>query len=189
MTIKVSAHQQIASEVPGSVWRQGKFYWTPQAFVVESDRLDGRIIEAEPQENSLRSFIEKPARGINYVVTGNPDDSRAKYFAAYLVTLHKERLGLRASVYWETVYGGFQNPLLDKSIAPTLLVLSNLTSESTAVKIEKTRDLIERFPNCTKVIVGAGEDPISFASTRLRIPVHGIAYFPSKHVKQVQTVI
>jgi tricorn protease-like protein len=189
MSLKVKANQSLAGEVPGSVWRQGSFYWSPTAFVVESERLDGRIIEASAQENSVNRFYEKPASAYNYVVTGNPDDSKAKYFAAYLVSLHKKHLGVKANVVWETVYGGFSNPLMDKSISPTMLVLSNVTAESTAVKLEKVRDLIERFPNCMKVVVGAGEDPISFASLRLRIPVHGIAYFASKHVKQVQTVI
>ena len=189
MSINVKAKQALAGEVPGSTWRQGSFYWTPQSFVLESDRLESRIIEASTQEENLKGFVERPASSCNYVVTGNPDDSRAKYFAAYLVTLHKERLGISANVIWETVYGGFSNPLMEKSVAPTLLVISNLTSESTAVKLEKARDLVERFPNCMKVIVGAGEDPISFASMRLRIPVHSIAYFASKHVKQVQTVI
>ena len=123
-----------------------------------------------------------------YIVCGNPDDSKAKYFAAHLALAHKQKYAHRADIHWEPVFGGFDNPMLRKEIEPTMLILSNLAENSTNVKLEKAKDLIEKYPNIPRVVVCSGEDPISFAATKLYVPAHGIAYFSNSLVKKVQEV-
>jgi hypothetical protein len=187
--IDVKDRRFLSGVVHGSVWRQGAFRWEPEAFVVESPRLENKIVEAAVQVDSFESFKAEPNRPMVYVISGNPDDSKAKYFAAYLAYLHKCKYEHRADVHWEPVYGGFDNPLIKKEVEPTMLILSNLAENSTNAKIEKARDLLERFPNIPRIVVCVGEDPISFASTKLYCPAHGIAYFSNSLVKAVQTII
>lgn len=180
----------LVNEIHGSVWRQGQFVWEPRAFVIESPRLENKIVEASRQIESLEYFKANPSSPMVYFVAGNPDDSKAKYFAAYLAYLHKCKYGNKAEIVWEAVFGGFDNPLLKRDInPPTMLILSNLAENSTNVKIEKARDLIERWPNIPRVVVCSGEDPVSFASTKIYSPCHGIAYFCSSLSKSVQEVI
>ena len=186
--IKVPDKKSLSGIVHGSVWRQGDFKWEPSAFVIESPRLDNRIVEGDVQRNSYEAFKADPVRPMVYVVCGNPDDSKAKYFAAHLALQHKAKLEHRADIHWEPVFGGFDNPLLRKDVEPTMLILSNLAENSTSVKLEKARDLIERFPNIPRIVVCCGEDPISFASTKLYVPAHGIAYFSNSLVKAVQEI-
>lgn len=83
--------------------------------------------------------------------------------------------------------GNFQNPALQDE--PTLLIMTNLTPRSSNVKYEKVRDLIERHSTIPKIIVIAGEDPISFAATRLHVPCHALAYFGSEVSKTFNEVI
>lgn len=161
--------------------------WDPQAFVVESARLDGKVIEASVQRNSLLTFAANPKRAMTYIVAGNPDDKDARYFAAYLAQLHLSALGLEANIKWETMVGAFDNPAMREE--PSLLIITNLTPRSSNLKYEKTRDLIERHARIPKIIVVAGEDPISFAATRLHAPVHAIAYFGSAVSKTFNEVI
>jgi len=178
----------LSGVVHGSVWRQGDFRWEPSAFVIESPRLDNKIVEASVQVESYERFVEAPNLPMVYMVCGNPDDSKAKYFAAHLASLHHKKFGHRADIHWEAIFGGFENALLKKDVEPTMLILSNLAENSTSVKIEKARDLIERFPNIPRIVVCCGEDPMSFASTKLYTPAHGIAYFSSSLVKAVQEI-
>lgn len=187
--VRVKDRNLLTHEVHGSVWKQGHFVWEPRAFVIESPRLENKIVEATRQIESYNAFLEHPGRPMTYFVAGNPDDSKAKYFAAFLAYHHKMKYGHRAEIVWEAVFGGFDNPLLRKDINPTMLILSNLTENSTNVKIEKARDLIERWPNIPKIVVCSGEDPISFASTKIYSPCHGIAYFSSSLSKSVQEII
>jgi hypothetical protein len=182
---------QLRAMSPGSVWKQGAFKWDPLAFVAESEKLEDRIIEEKVQRNSLAMFSADPTLPLIYGVTGNPDDSKAKFFAAYLAHLHMTCLGpVKGNVLWHTLYGGFDNKILkeydeiDGKTAPTMLVLSNLTPNSTGVKLEKARDLLERFADIPRVIVAAGEDPMSFLTTRLYVPVNGVAYFSESLVKK-----
>ena len=168
----------------------GVLKFDPPTFVVESKKLDNRMIEASRQVKSYEDFKANPRRPVTYVVAGNPDDLKARYFAYHLAEIHMQALGAKEDVKFETMLGNFNNPLIVNSEAsPTLLVVSNLTIRSSNLKFEKTRDLLERFPKIPKIIVVAGEDPISFAATRLHVPCHAIAYFPSKHSKVVQEVI
>lgn len=161
--------------------------WDPQSFAIESPRLEQRLIDAEVQQRSLAAFMANPRRAMTYIVSGNPDDTQARYFAAFLAQVHMDALGLQANVLWETMIGAFDNPGLKAE--PTMLVITNLTPRSSNLKYEKTRDLLEKHASIPKVLVVAGEDPISFAATRIHSPCHALAYFGSRISKTFNEVI
>ena len=176
--IEVAQTGTVAQTVPGYVWRQAAFKWNPQAFATQSDELNEKFIEPGVQDQSLVQFIKKPSRPMIYGVSGNPDDTKAKLFAAYLMAQHCKRFGSDSNPWWIQLTGGFDNPYLDHNKArPTMIVLCGLTPQSTNQKLEKARDIIEAYPNVPRVVVVAGADPLSFISTRLHVPVHGLAYF------------
>lgn len=193
--IVVKSSDSLRKVVPSSVWRQGKFVWRPMEFVCESEKLKDKMISASTQEQGLTSFLKDPRQPLLYGVSGNPDDAQAKYFAAYLVSKHIEALGVKASVQWHVLYGGFAQSTVLRSHSdleerkPTLLVLSNLTLDSTNIKLEKARDLIEHYDDVPVVVVSAGSDPISFFSTRLNLPINALAYFSSSLIKKRVEVI
>lgn len=185
--IEVKQTSLIRSIVPGYVFRQPAFKYDPTPFALESERLHSKIYESSAQKSSLLRFMQNPQSAMIYGVSGNPDDSKANYFAAYLVWLHIRRVK-SPSVIWCPMYGGFTNQLLDNAqngnmSKPTMLVITNLTRTSTNVKLEKARDLITYFEGIPRVVVSAGIDPISFLTTRLYQPIHGLAYFSENLVK------
>jgi hypothetical protein len=184
--MRIKVPNSARGNVDPSVFITAPFNWKPSAFVVEHHRLNDRIISEQVQIKSLEKFEENPKLPFNYFVTGALDDRRAKYFAAYLVSLHLKTVN--SSVHWENIVGGFDNPLLKADPSLTMLVLSNIPDFSSNSKLEKVRDLIEHYPNIPKIIVGAGEDPISL-SFRLKIPANGLAYFGSNLTKTYQEVI
>lgn len=188
--IEVKRHGHILNVVPGHVWRTASFKWNPVPFVTESEQLNSKFIEPDKQDGSLVRFLDNPRVPMIYGISGSPDDSKAKYLAAYLVAAHIKALGSDANPIWNPMYGGFDNPLLTEDRAPpTMLVLTNLTPNSTNFKLEKTRDLIERFPNIPRIIVIAGLDPMSFLATKLYVPVNGLAYLSEGLVKKQIEVI
>lgn len=194
--IKVQQTPTLRSIVPPSVWRQGPFKWAPVAFGLESDKLSAeKIIEPRVQDQSIMRFLEDPTLPMVYAVSGNPDDQKAKLFAAFLVNAHIQAMGLKANVLWHVMYGGFDNKLLreydeiDGKSSPSMLVISNLTPNAPGVKLDKTRDLLQRFTDIPVVIVIAGEDPLSFMATRLFSPVHGLAYFSDALVRKRVEII
>lgn len=179
-TIDAKRTTILRASIPGSVWRQAPFRYVPRTFGVESERFKEKFIEADDQRTQFAEFLASPALPWIYSVSGNPDDLKAKYFAAYLAQQHIKALGTRANVVWEVMYGGFNNPLLTTDTArsrPTMLIISNLTPTSSNNRLEKVRDLIEFYSDIPRVVVSAGEDPLSFVATRLHLPVHGLAYF------------
>ncbi len=188
--IEVKNHGQISNIVPGHVWRTRAFKWAPMTFAAESEHLNSRFIEPVVQDKSLVTFLRDPSVPMIYGISGNPDDSKAKYFAAYLIAAHLKARGSEANPVWATMYGGFDNPYMnDDRASPTLLVISNLTPNSTTLKLEKARDLIEKFSDIPRLVICAGQDPLSFLTTRLYCPVHGLAYFSEGLVKQRVEII
>lgn len=183
----------LKATVPGSVFRCAPFKYEPRTFVVESERLNSKIMSHELQTRSLKDWLRDPISPLVYSVAGNPDDSKAAYFAAYLVSIHMRKLGARANPVWEVLYGGYHDPkVLARSEnlgRPTLLVVSNLASNSIGSKIGKAQDLIEQFSSIPIIIVSAGEDPLSFMSARMHKPVQAIAYFSESLVKKTIEVI
>lgn len=190
-TIVVKRTPQMASVVPGDIWRLPKgVKWRPQTFVPESEKLNEKFIAPETQNKSLARFIKNPKQAMIYGIAGNPDDSKAKYFAAHLVQVHLAALGASANVVWATLYSGYENQYMrDDLAAPTLIVISNLTPNSTNVKLEKARDIIEKYPDVPRLVVCAGIDPLSFLAAFLHVPIHGLAYFSEALVKQKVSVI
>lgn len=188
--IEVNPKGQVKALVPGSVFRQSSFKWDPQTFVLESDELNQKFIEPSMQDESLARFLKKPSTPMIYGVTGSPDDTKAKLFAAYLLQAHCKRYGGDANPWWVNLMGGFDNPWIDRDRPrPSMIVITNLTAGSTAQRLEKARDIIESWPDVPRVIVAAGLDPFSFLATRLRVPVHGLAYFSEAVVKHKVVVI
>ena len=171
-------------------FRRTRLRFDPSAFVIEHERMEHKIIEASKQMESLERFVTNPKAPMTYVVAGSPDDEVAKYFAGYLVDVHRQRLGINSDPHWEVVFNGYDNPLLKSGRTPSLIVLSNLSVKSNYLKYDKARDIVERWPSIPKIIVVTGEDPISFSAQRLHIPCHGIAYFANaKASKNVQEII
>jgi hypothetical protein len=188
--IEVEQSGTIATTVPGSVWRCRSFKWDPQAFAVESDELNHKIIEPTVQDHSLASFLDEPYTPMIYGVGGNPDDTKAKLFAAYLLAAHCKHQKGDANPWWINLTGGFDNQWIsgDKS-RPSLIVLANLTPQSTNQKLEKARDIIETHPDVPRIIVVAGADPFTFLVSRLHVPVNGLAYFCESIIKQRVEII
>jgi len=169
--------------------RQRRLLWDPTGFVIENDRLENKIIEAEVQTKSLERWVKNPKMPVTYIVAGSTNDEKAKYFAAHLVDIHRQRLGVNAEVWWEPIYNGYENKLIQRETSPSLIVLTNLTTVSNYLKYDKARDVIERFPSVPKIIVVAGEDPISFAAVRLHVACHALAYFGSSLKKNYSEVV
>ncbi|QBQ74691.1 DNA exonuclease [Burkholderia phage BcepSauron] len=191
--IEVKRTPGVLGVVPGWVWRCSKFRWQPRDFGTENERLRERVIDSSVQDSSLCRFLEDPTTPMTYCVAGSPDDRQALYFAAYLVSEFQRRS--HNAVVWHNLYGGFDNPVLkkyddDSNIPdPGLLVLTNLSPQATNTKLDKTRDLLTRFAGIPRILVVAGEDPISFCAARLNVEVNAIAYFRGNTLKQRVEVI
>jgi hypothetical protein len=188
--IEVEQSGTVKALVPSSVWRCGAFKWDPVAFATESDELNQKFIEPSVQDRSLARFLKKPSIPMIYGVGGNPDDLKAKLFAAYLLAAHCKRYKSDANPWWIQLTGGFDNPWIngDKS-RPSMIVLAGLTPQSTNQKLEKARDIIEAFPDVPRIVVCAGTDPFAFLASRLHVPINGLAYFCEAIVRQKIEVI
>lgn len=184
--IKLKAREKFlvrGIDVPGYVWQERPFNFAPEDFAVGGDRLHEKIFDSEVQSNSLARFLHNPRSPNIYGVASAPSDARAKYFAAYLVQQFVDKSPPNLTVKWEHLYGdNFKNPALEYE--PSLIVLTGLSPNSSNTKLEKARDLLEKHSAIPRIVVIAGEDPVTFFSTRLFCPVHNLYFHSSAIVKR-----
>ena len=186
--------------IPGYVWRVPPFKFDPPAFAPTSDRLTKRIIETEKMAEHHRRWLESPPDHPllsfgTYGVGAEPSDQAALYFAAYLVHQWMAKFERRRffDVRW-LAFGSEPDFKLGDEILTgrakcDLMVLSNLTPNSSQYRLQKARDLLcmpRTFPIITVI---AGEDPVSFFATRLHAPLNALFFQTSKSIVRRVTII
>lgn len=156
--------------------------------------LHSKIVSVQKQLKALESVIENPIRA-RYTICINsfPSDLYAKYLAVHIFQKAMEAWARRhkpgrSLPLWHKVYGGFNDALRDKHTdeLPSLLVISNVNDGSSAYKLEKVRDLLEKFSDVPRIVVTSSRDPITFFATKLHYPVNaGIHLGPNNRIKEM----
>ncbi len=160
-------------------------------FTSEVNELKPKRISTSKQFDDLKKVLLNPFHSAyRLCITGKPNDNMAKMLAAvilnkanihYVQALKKggstrsKILRQRSHPIWHTLTGSFQDELRDKrnEQKPALIVLANITKESSAVKKEKLRDILELYSAVPIVVLVAGSDPVTFFNEDLR---HALNY-------------
>lgn len=161
---------------------------------VELPRMPNRTVGIAKQLKALDSLCSNPLRS-SYVlgISSFPSDALAKYLAIHLFNLAqvswvKRHKPGRSMPMWHRVFGGLGDPLRDKAVdeTPALLVLSNINEASSAHKLEKVRDLLEKYSHIPRIVVLSGADPLTFFAQKLYYPINaGLMIGPPNRVDEV----
>lgn len=158
-------------------------------------RTSQRVISSVKQERVFETIIEHPLRNSYTMGIGSfPSDLRAKYVAQLImnaaVDAHKlHRRNGRNLPLWHRVYGGLTDSLRDKPIndIPSMLIIANVDcTNSSNYKLEKVRDLLEKFSDIPRIVVSGGEPPCDLFANRLHYPCQYTLYIgPSNMVHEL----
>lgn len=140
-----------------------------------------RRLSVVRQIRGFKQIIENPLWGSYiYVISSFPSDLRAKNLAVAIMAkamdqFYKKKqtnklLLKRTAPVWHNIMGGFRDKFLEQEGAPmpSLLVLSNVTEDSTQLKIEKLRDLIVKYDGIPRIVVTTQIDPVTFMLGRVK---------------------
>ncbi len=155
-----------------------------------------KTVSASKQYKDLVSIMANPLRGNYLMAIGSfPSDLKAKHLACTILnhaitTFHGEsRKHGRGLPIWHRVYGGFSpDPIRDKSVAevPSLIVLSNVDKESTPVKLEKLKDILEKYSHIPRIVVTGGDPACDLLVNRLHCAVRVSLYLgPTDRIKEI----
>jgi hypothetical protein len=154
-----------------------KVTWLPEDFVLRSISIGKQI-------NNLHRLMSNPLRGSYTAAIGSyPSDTRAKLIAVNIMNAAIDaqiagKLRGRAYPLWHRLYGGLYDNLRDSKETQllSLLVITNVGVDSSQNKLEKLRDLMERYDNTPKIVVVNGIDPVTFFAERVRLPLNYAFY-------------
>lgn len=166
---------------------------------LEYTDIKDKNISVRKQENNLHRILANPLRGAPVIgISSYPSDLRAKLVAAMIVASATEvyknggrKVRSRQLPVWHRIYGGFKDDLRDKpSDKPCLLVLTNITDDCSNIKIEKIRDLLEKYDDIPRIVVTGGKNPLNFFAERLKYPLrHGIYVGPERREDSIVDVL
>ena len=155
--------------------------------VSEVDGLKRKKVLKSAQLDHFAAIYDKPfGTPFLYIIGSQPNDGKAKQVAAALMEhatsgqlqgkFTRSTRG-RQTPLWHMLTGGWHDRLRDGADdQPSMLILSNVTVTSTNAKLEKLRDLLEMYAHIPRVVVVTGEDPLSFANTKLFLPVNHVLH-------------
>lgn len=144
-------------------------------FISESENgLRPKAIERDSQIKDYLSVMKDPAANpYVYVVGSEPSDKRAKYLASSIACRYLEMYPTASKgLVCHTLTGSYKDYYRDHSDnkvgKPKLMILSNITAESTEVKIEKLRDLLELYSDIPRIVCITGVNPLTFCNDYIR---------------------
>tara|TARA_Y100001963_G_scaffold156562_1_gene250476 strand:+ start:341 stop:979 length:639 start_codon:yes stop_codon:yes gene_type:complete len=159
-----------------------------------------RMVNTSSQVETFDALVKKPIKGSQvYAVSSFPTDDRAKLFASNVMCCAidqfkgmnmKQRAG-KGRPYWHHMYGGYRDKLLDGDLShkPSFIVVSNLTEQSSPLKFEKLRDIMEKFSDVPILVVfGSTLDPVTLMVERIyKRPNH--AFFLTENQVVVKSLL
>jgi hypothetical protein len=159
----------------------------PNDYILEHPRLNRKEIESFLQLKSLASFIENPDYPGVYGVASDPNDNVALYFAAYLVATFLSSRP-RANIRWHSLMG-YKNTLLEEEQQLDLLIVTNVTVDSSQHRLEMLRDLLVKYADIPRIVVIGGDDPVTFFATKLHFKLTHLFFNSGPLVKRAIEVI
>lgn len=156
--------------------------------------LKAQSVSVKRQIEALNRVLTNPLRGNPIIgIGGYPTDMRAKMIAVnimdaaitYQTTVKTGKHARSQLPLWHRVYGGFKDDLRDSETDnPSMLIISNVCAESTGVKLEKVRDLLEKYQTIPRVVITSGCDPVFFFACKLHLPLDYCFYVASDNREQ-----
>lgn len=156
--------------------------------------VKNRPVSTKRQASNLRTILRDPLKHPYSIgLSSYPSDARAKYVAQMIMSAavdsynrNRKKHGTRSLPHWHRVYGGYKDALRDRQtpLDPCMLIISNIHDESSSMKIEKVRDLLEMYSHIPRIVITGGRPVIDLFAYRLSYPMQaGIYIGPQNLIK------
>lgn len=175
----------LSKGLPGQVFYMPAMEFNPTTFTSAIEGLKPKTFNKSKQIKMFEEFLEDPLVAKTYCIVSAPNDSQAKFLAAFMMqTALKAKNKFDSSPIWHNLIGGFHNPLIEDKVKTNFLILNNVGTTSTAPKLEKLRDCLETFDSIPKVVIATGCDPFEFFTRHLYLPVSSVFYLTKSIVNK-----
>lgn len=164
---------------------QKPFLLKPSSFTASIEGLKPKSFSQQKQLDTVARFLEDPTGPHIIAISSAPNDGQSKLLAAFLMQAHLKNNQF-SRPKWHDITGGFSNPLLEDPDRCTMLVINNVGVDSTNIKKEKFRDILETYSDIPIVVVVNGSDGFTFMTRDMRKPVSGVVYLTNQLVKRFE---
>lgn len=159
-----------------------------QSYIHKSGGKAKQIAE-KLQLDHLKKYGGLYGQSYTFCVSSPGHDGYAKFigswwFLKWMEQQHKTSL---ARPVWHAIDGGYYDRMRDTKVNCSGLILTGVVRGSSAIKIEKLRDILEKYQNIPKVVLTSDETPLEFFE-RLRIVLTSGIMLSTKARRKVETI-
>uniref|UniRef100_A0AB39CEB7 DNA polymerase n=1 Tax=Pseudomonas phage HRDY3 TaxID=3236930 RepID=A0AB39CEB7_9VIRU len=155
--------------------------WLPEDYVIPKTSVRRQIDACYRLLNN--PLHGSPIIGIGSMVT----DERAKFMAMSIMNaaIDQQRSGSQKGkmlpVYHRVMSGFYDELLAEKTRRNiSMLIIANIGLDNSQIKLDKVRDLLEKYDNIPRIVVVNGCDPVSFFAEKMRMPMQFALMLNSK---------
>lgn len=141
-----------------------------------------KLIKRVDQQKFLTKILKDPLRApYTLCISSYPTDAQAKLLAVHILTVAltiQRDVGLDGPK-WCVALNNYKDKFFGE-IKPSIMVISNITDQSTEARFEKLRDLLEYNDSIPRIVVTSGIDPITLFNGKLKLALSGAIFLKYK---------
>ena len=156
-----------------------------------TEKMQPRLVKKSEQITDFMEVMETPfLKPYIYIISGKPNDVRACCIAASLLIqasiVHNQmrddpsqpnsHYGHLHQPQWVKLSNDFKDNLHNPNWKPSFIVLSNITPQSSNLKYEKVRDMLEMYDSIPRIVVCNDLDPLQYANHKFNIKPDYVMY-------------
>jgi hypothetical protein len=127
--------------------------------------------------NKLTQDEDELAKDYLIGVESEPTEYAAMSFSCAVAKFALKKMYTEHKLYNVQVINSSELDKLTDVTSLDMLVIYNITGQSTNDRIQDIRDMLEKYKNSMRILVLAGCDPINFFTKKLYMPINGAFYF------------
>lgn len=156
-----------------------------QTYTSTLEKLTPMTIKKTNQVKYLKDILEDPTHApYTACISSEPNDLRAKIIGSQIM---QRCIQEDKEVLWHTVIGGYKDDLRDNTKywkrKLDCLIIANFLPDSTEMKYEKVRDLLELYSDIPRIILTTQAEPYAFFNA-MGIPLNYGIHIRSKRCRK-----
>lgn len=174
---------------------------------VEADRIvskagNGKVRTIKPaqQLEMLTKFAPRLISNHTFCISGHETDSTAKFVGAWMfaqLLAEYKKLAAKSDFafgkpVWHPLTGSYKDVFRDSmrngKSKPSAFLLTNVPSDSSQLKLEKLRDIMELYHDVPRIVVTTGMNPVEFFTSKLHYPLNGAILIANKSKRVTESI-
>lgn len=189
MNLVISEQDGVKLRVNGAPVPQYDQLEVAAASYIHKSNGRAKQVAEKIQLDHLKKYGGVYGQPYTFCVSSPGHDGYAKFIGCwwFLKWIEQQQKTSLARPVWHQIDGGYYDRLRDTKVNCSGLIITGVVKGSSSIKVEKLRDVLEKYQNVPKVVLTSDESPLEFFE-RVRISLTSGIMLSTKARRKVETI-